>query len=112
MNLSQFRALCLNEVPVDTGYMLTNGFIFYETPTTLRMDADITSVPYIVYNEEGTVFSTANQGFISQGMVGAINKAVVKEANGMDISPEHQNREEQIRKKSLIMNSGAIQKIG
>ena len=111
MNLNEFRNICLAQVPVDTRYMLLNGFRFYETDLFLRMQADLEAVPYIYYNEEGTKFSTKNVGFISKKMVGAVNSALVKEAQGLPIDG-YQTEEEKIRKNVLQLQDGVIEKIG
>lgn len=111
MNLHEFRNVCLAEVPVDTRNMLLNGFRFYETDLFFRCQADLGAVPYIYYNEEGTVFTQKNKGFISNGMVGAVTRAFTMDANGQPHSI-YQTSEESVRSKVLQVESGVIEKLG
>ena len=72
MNLGEFRDIVVGNMPYDTGNMFLNGASFYETEHFLLARYDTERVPYIIYNEEGTIFSVKNKGFISQQTVGAL----------------------------------------
>jgi hypothetical protein len=110
VNLNDFRNACLGEVPVDTRNMLLNGFRFYETDILFRCQADLGAVPYIYYNEEGTVFTQKNKGFISQKMVSAVNNLMVADMNGQTYS-QYRPNEEALRDKVLQVESGVIEKL-
>ena len=72
MNLGEFRDIVVSNMPYDTGNMFLNGASFYDTEHFMLARYDTERVPYIIYNEEGTRFSTKNQGFISRKTVGAL----------------------------------------
>jgi len=112
MNLNDFRNVALSQVPVDSRNMLLNGFRFYETDLFFRVVADLDAVPYIYYNEEGTVFTEKNKGFFSKKMKGAIESAFIKDSNGEDMTPLYTANEEAIRKDVSLANAGVIEKLG
>lgn len=62
--------MILSNMPYDTGFMFLEGASFYETENFLLCRYEISRVPYIVYNEEGTKFTTKNQYFIRDKTVG------------------------------------------
>lgn len=98
-------------MPYDTGYMFLEGAAFYETNNFLLCRYEITRVPYIVYNEEGTVYTQVNQGFIRQQTVGDLNlHASYKEA-GL-VAPPNTLDERIKRRGSLnVIKQGAMDKI-
>lgn len=112
MNLNDFRNAALSQVPVDTRNMLLNGFRFYETDLFMRCQADLSAVPYIYYNEEGTVFTQKNKGFFSKKMLGAVNDYVMREASGFDQTSNYTANEEAIRQNVLHVESGVLEKLG
>lgn len=72
MNLGEFRDIVVSNMPYDTGFMFMAGASFFDTEHFMLARYDTDRVPYIIYNEEGTRFSTKNQGFISRKTVGAL----------------------------------------
>jgi hypothetical protein len=112
MNLNDFRNVGLKHVPVDTRYMLMNGFYFFETDLFQRMQADLNAVEYIYYNEEGTVLTEVNKGFFSIKIKGSLDNALAREGAGEDMTAEFETNEESIRQDTLLAESGVIEKLG
>ena len=95
-------------MPYDTGFMFLSGAKYFETEHFLLAVYDTERVPYIVYNEEGTIYSTKNKGFISQRTVGALNRY----AAGVDKSVMSRYEETNNRRGSTNMiKQGALDKI-
>lgn len=98
-------------MPYDTGYMFLEGAAFYETNNFLLCRYEITRVPYIVYNEEGTVYTQVNQGFIRDKTVGDLNlHASYKEA-GFRAPPNTLDERIKRRGSLNVIKQGALDKI-
>jgi len=72
MDLETTRNVVISNMPFRTGRMFLHGAKFYETEQYILTVYDLMAVPYIRYNEEGTIFTTKNKGFISQKTVGEL----------------------------------------
>ena len=70
MDLNTMRLVVTTDMPYDSGFMFMAGSKYYETEHFMLCKYDIERVPYIIYNEEGTIFSTKNQYFIRRKTVG------------------------------------------
>lgn len=104
MNLAKMRTIVTGCMPYDTGFMFTFGAKFSETAEELHAKYDTVTVPYIIYQEEGTRFSTKNQFFIRDKTIGAL---LMDEAGaGMG------NMEDKVarRAKNLLLTQGMIEK--
>lgn len=98
-------------MPYDTGFMFLEGASFFETNLFTLVKYNIGRVPYIVYNEEGTIFTTKNQYFIRDKTVGdLIRHASFKQA-GLR-APFGQLDEQNKRRGSFDMiKQGALDKV-
>ena len=67
----------------DTGKMAREGAEFFETPNELVAIYNVTGVPYIVFQEEGTKYYDKNKGFIKNKAEGKINRFLWSEALGL-----------------------------
>lgn len=112
MDLQDFRSIIQAQIPYDTGFMFLSGVKYYQTEHFLMAEYDTSRVPYIVYNEEGTIYTTKNKGFISERTVGALNRFATYEDKGeraLVISryEEYNNR----RGSTNMIKQGALDKI-
>jgi hypothetical protein len=108
MNLEEFRSIVQSQMPYDTGFMFLAGAKYFDTEHFRLAVYDTERVPYIIYNEEGTVYSTKNKGFISQRTIGALNRyAVSGDKQVMSQFEEYNNR----RGSTNMIRQGALEKI-
>ena len=111
LHLKEFRNVVLENMPYDTGYMFLEGCSFYETNSFLLARYEITRVPYIVYNEEGTIFTTKNKGFIREKTMGDLMRHASYNQAGMQ-APVGKLDEHVKRRGSLdVIKQGALDKI-
>ena len=76
----------------DTGFMASNGAEFFETPYELVAIYNTNTVPYIVFNEEGTRYTQKNKGFISVKAEGKISRFIYSEALGIPYNKLENNQ--------------------
>ena len=107
MNLENMRTIVQANMPYDTGFMFMAGAKYFETAHFLMAVYDTERVPYIIYNEEGTIYSTKNQGFISDRTVGALNRFNGGDNKAMSKYEEINNR----RGSTNMIKQGALEKI-
>lgn len=72
MDLETTRNVVVSNMPFRSGFMFVHGAKFYETEHYILTRYDLQAVPYIRYNEEGTIFTQKNKGFISQKTIGEL----------------------------------------
>lgn len=105
------RNIVLANMPYDTGFMFLEGASFYETNAFLLCRYEITRVPYIVYNEEGTVYTTKNQGFIRDKTVGDLNRHASYKQAGLVAPPETLGDRVKRRGSLDMIKQGALDKV-
>lgn len=110
MEYAQFQNIVRSGVPFDTGNMYQNGMDFFDTPYYYRASFNINRVPYIVYNEEGTIYTKKNKGFISRGIVGAINRATYSETLGLPFAYSGYNNTVAKRNNEILVSMGVMTK--
>ena len=110
MLFNEFMLIVQSGTPFDTGQMM-DSWAFFDTPYQYVAIADVNRTPYFVFNEEGTIFSTKNKGFIKNGIVGQINNALYSEQLGLPYSYEEANKTLADRRNSLLLSQGAIEVI-
>ena len=111
MNLETMRMVVTTDMPYDTGFMFMAGAKFFENEHFLLCKYDTERVPYIIYNEEGTIFSTKNQYFIRRKTMGDLMRHESYAENGQQ-APLLKLEERAKRKGSVNMISqGAMEKI-
>ena len=98
-------------MPYDTGFMFLEGASFYETENFLLCRYEISRVPYIVYNEEGTVYTTKNQYFIREKTVGDLLRHASYRQAGMQAPPETLGERVKRRGSTDVIKQGAMDKI-
>lgn len=102
------RDIVLANMPYDTGFMFLEGASFFETNAFLLCKYNVGRVPYIVYNEEGTIYTTKNQYFIRDKTIGAlVNYAQYKQQGLRTLFGETVNR----RGSTDMIKQGAMDKI-
>lgn len=111
LTLNEFRMIVQDNMPYDTGYMFLNGARFFETDSYLLCKYDINRVPYIVYNEEGTIYTQKNKGFIKQKTVGALMQYAYYKSNNMRAPFNTLNERIKRRASTDMIKQGALDKI-
>jgi len=112
MALKEMRDIVQAQLPYDTGFMFLSGVSYFETNHFLMAIYDTSRVPYIVYNEEGTIYTQKNKGFISQKTVGAINRFGAYKNTGEHVNVLSQYQDLNNRRGSTNMiKQGALDKI-
>ena len=101
----------VNNMPYASGYMFLNGAKFFETEHFMLCKYDIERVPYIIYNEEGTVFSTKNQYFIREKTIGDLQRHAAYKEAGMRAPMDTLNERVKRRASLDMIKQGAIEKI-
>ena len=98
-------------MPYDTGFMFLNGARFFETNAFMLCKYDIERVPYIVYNEEGTVFTTKNQYFIRRKTIGDLLRHSSYNEAGMQAPFDKLDERVKRRGSFDMIKQGALDKI-
>lgn len=106
MDFNTFQQEIRALTPFDTGNMMTNGWAFFDTPYQYIGIANTQAVPYIVYNEEGTIYTTKNKGFISQKITGRLNAITQSEILGLPI--DYNETSETMKKRNDILVSQGV----
>lgn len=100
-----------SNMPYDTGFMSQNGARFFENEHFMLCKYDIERVPYIVYQEEGTRFSTKNKGFIKNKTIGDLLRHADYKSAGLQ-APFNRLDETVKRRASFnMLKQGAIDKL-
>ena len=79
VNLADVITIVIAQTPVDKGFMVRNVAEFFDTPYELIVEYNTSTVPYIVYQEEGFTHWISgkqievNKGFISKRTTGQLN---------------------------------------
>lgn len=110
MEYSKFTKIVRAGTPFATGKMM-NSWRFFRTPLYDVAIADVDTTPYFVFNEEGTIYTQKNKGFISNGIVGQVNMAHWSEDLGLPYSEEPTNKTLQARNNEMLLGIGAIEVI-
>jgi hypothetical protein len=110
MEFNTFQNVVKAGTPFDKGQMM-DSWLFYDTPYRFVAQADIARTPYFVYNEEGTIYTTKNKGFISKGIVGQINQITYSENLGLPYSYEETNKTLANRRNKLLEQMGVLEVI-
>ena len=111
LHLSEFRDIILSNMPYDTGFMFLEGASFYETENFLLCSYQTSRVPYIIYNEEGTRYSTKNQYFIRDKTVGDLMRHAAYNASGMQAPRSTLDERIKRRGSTDVIKQGAMDKI-
>jgi len=111
MNLETMRLIVTSCMPYDTGNMFMNGCRFFETEHYLMAVYDVERVPYIIYNEMGTRFSTKNQYFIQDKTIGALNQRQTEESKGIFKPISKWEDEVKRRATNINIDMGALDRL-
>jgi hypothetical protein len=114
MDLNTMRMIVTANMPYDTGFMFLAGSKYFENEHYQMCVYDTERVPYIVYNEEGTIYTQVNKGFISQKTIGALNQYGIEEQCDIKrpISPGWVDDTVKRRASTNMIKQGALDKIG
>lgn len=110
MDFPTFQSIVMAGTPFRTGNMMSNGWAYFDTPYRYEAHANVNAVPYIVFNEEGTIYTTKNKGFISKGIVGQLNYASWSETLGIPYNYEESNKIVKDRRNSMLLAMGTVTK--
>lgn len=81
MDFNTFQNTVKAGTPFDSGQMM-DSWLFYDTPYQFVAQADVARTPYFVFNQEGTIYTQKNKGFIDR-IVGEINAITYAENTGV-----------------------------
>jgi len=109
VNLTTLEQIVKSCMPFDTGYMFTYGSRYMENSHFLIAIYDVERVPYIIYQEMGTRFSTKNQYFIQDKTIGMINQTIAFEQRGMYFPINTDERMRQATKN--LMRQGLVEQL-
>ena len=109
MDFLTFRNIIQANLPFDKGRMFATGVTYFDTPHYYRASYNINAVPYIVYQEEGTIYFKGNKGFITVDTAGHLNRAIQSEILGLPF-PQHKAYEKVVaqRNNSIILTKGGM----
>ena len=108
MDFNTFQNVVRAGTPFDKGNMMENGWKYFDTPYKYVAIADTFTVPYIVYNEEGTIYTQKNKNFIREGIMGQLMHISQSETLGLPYSYKETNKTLAQRRLSLMENAGVI----
>jgi len=108
MDYAQFINIIKANMPFDKGNMFNNGADYFDTPYFFKANYNNDRVPYIDYNEFGTIYTKKNKGFISQKTVGVINRATWSESLGLPFDNKPYNDEVATRNNSILEQMGVM----
>jgi len=111
MDLNTMRMVVTVNMPYDTGFMSLVGAKFMENNHFLKATYDIERVPYIVYNEEGTIYTTKNQYFIREKTVGDLMRHAHYQDKGMNKPFTRLDERVKRRASTDLIRQGALDKI-
>lgn len=98
-------------MPYDTGFMSLAGAKFFDTNMFILVKYDIDRVPYIVYNEEGTIYTEVNKGFIRQKTVGDLMRHANYKKHDMQAPFTRLDERVKRRASTDMISAGALEKI-
>lgn len=107
--LNDIRNIVVSNMPYDTGNMFMRGARFIETDLYWQVVYDLNLVPYIYYQEEGTVHSTKNKGFISKKTENELQNLIAMRMNGM--TEPYVPKNDNIRTRAQMVSAGVIENI-
>lgn len=105
--LNDIRNIVVSNMPYDTGNMFMRGARFIETDLYWQVVYDLNAVPYIYYQEEGTIHSTKNKGFISVRTETELQNLILMRMNNNNEPYVPQNNN--IRLRSQMVSAGVIE---
>ena len=111
MNLETMRLVVTTNMPYDKGFMFMAGSKYYETEHFILCSYDTERVSYIVYNEEGTIFSTKNQFFIRRQTIGDLIRHASYEEAGLRAPVEKYEKRAKRRASYDMVGQGTIDKL-
>ena len=108
MDFGTFQKVIMAGTPFDKGVMMQQGWAYFDTPIQFIAIANTNGVPYIVYNEEGTIYTQKNKGFISKGLTGQLNHITWSEQLGLPYTYEETNKTLRQRRNSIMQSMGVL----
>lgn len=111
LQLNEMRMIVTSNMPYDTGFMSVNGARFFETAHFMLCKYDIERVPYIVYQEEGTIYSTKNKGFIRNKTMGDLLRHAAYKQAGLTAPFDELNERVKRRASTDMIKQGALEKV-
>lgn len=108
MDFNTFQNVIRAGTPFDKGNMMENGWAYFDTPYQFIAIANTNGVPYIVFNEEGTVYSQKNKGFIRNKLTGQLNHITQSEQLGLPYSYKETNKTLANRRNSIMLSKGVL----
>ena len=111
LTLNEMRMIVTANMPYDTGFMSLAGARYSENAHFMVTRYDIERVPYIVFNEEGTIYTEKNKGFIREQTVGDLMRHAQYKDAGLRLPFTNLNERVKRRASTDMLKQGAIDKI-
>lgn len=111
MNLETMRLVVTNNMPYDKGFMFMAGSKYYENEHFILCKYDTERVPYIIYNEEGTIYTVKNKNFIRYKTVGDLIRFESMSESNLRANLSKYNDRAKRRASTNIIAQGALNKI-
>lgn len=109
LEINYFRNIVDTNMPFDTGFMMMNGTSYTVQDDYHRVKYDTQTVPYIVYNEEGTKFFDQNKGFIKEDTL--IDLAEASAYQDMGMTHEKRSYQDAARARASMISNGVYENI-
>ncbi len=111
METVAFFSIIKANMPFDKGNMFANGVDEISTPYYDLASYNNERVNYIRYNEEGTIYTKKNKGFISKKTVGMVNKAIW--SDNLDLPFDYTEINETVaeRNNSILIKQGVMENV-
>jgi len=111
MDLETMRLVVTTNMPYDKGFMFMAGAKFFETEHFMLCKYNTERVPYIIYNEEGTIYTTKNKGFIRDRTIGDLNRHLIYEMNGVKAPTLKLEDRAKRRASDVMLGQGVLEKL-
>lgn len=107
--LADVIEIVLANIPIDTGFMARTAPAFFETPYEITVI--YSGVDYLEYNEEGTIYTQKNKGFISKKTTGLINRYGWSKSLGLPLDKTENNEALLENQDKLLEELGVIERV-
>jgi len=111
MESKTFFGVVRANMPYDKGNMFMNGIDEFITPYYDLAAYNNDRVNYIRYNEEGTIYTKKNKGFISKKTVGMVNRIMWSENLGLPYDFSEIDETLAVRNNDILTKQGVIDNV-
>jgi len=117
INIADIITIVLAQTPVDSGFMIRNVAEFFDTPYEIVVEYNTSTVPYIIYQEEGFKhyrsgkMVTKNKGFISQKTTGQLNRYGWSNALGIPFNMLENEQRVLDEQDNIMLQMGVVENV-